>query len=558
MVRKTDSVDKRFAESEIGTMHKGWKGRIRVALVYPNRYHIGMSNLGFQTVYHLINTVGDIVCERAFLPEEEGQKTGNVTTIESKRPVSDFDIIAFSVSFENDYPHILTILEKAGIPLQTRDRESPHPLVIAGGIACFLNPEPISRFIDCFFIGEAEEIFLQLFNIFSPDEDRKSFLKRLAKNVPGIYVPAFYEAAWNTDGNFHSLEPVCDVPDKIERIYVKDLSHISTCSTILTPYTAFNRTFLIEVARGCYRGCRFCTAGYIYRPPRFRPVSMLEKDINKGLTLTNRIGLVGAAVSDHPDIRDLCTRAYKKDIRFSFSSLRADALTPELIAILRQSKVKTATLAPDAGSQRMRDVINKGITEEDILNASESLIAGGIPNIKLYFMIGLPTETIEDVESIVTLCKQVKHRFLKSSRTRKRIGEIMVSLNCFVPKPFTPFQWAPMDDGRTLKNKIKHIKNGLKRVANMRVHGDIPRWAYIQALFSRGDRKVSRILSLLNENKGNWAKTLKESPVNPDYYVLRERFPDEPLPWDFIDHGIDKSFLKKEYKRAILGKISPP
>ena len=250
--------------------------------------------------------------------------------------------------------------------------------------------------------------------------------------------------------------------------------------------------------------------------------------------MTDEIGLVGAAVSDLPDINKLCNQKFEKEIRISFSSLRADALSPELLSVLKKSKVKTATIAPDAGSERMRKIINKGITEEDILNAAETLVAEGIPNLKLYFMVGLPLETMDDVEAIVTLCKQIKHKFLKSSRARKRIGEITVSLNSFVPKPFTPFQWVAMDDIRSLKNKIKLIKQGLKRVANVRVHADIPQWAYIQALLSRGDRKVAKILSLANKNQGNWPKTFKASPINPDFYVLRERSVDELLPWDFL------------------------
>jgi radical SAM superfamily enzyme YgiQ (UPF0313 family) len=517
-----------------------------------------MSNLGFQTVYHLLNTIEDVVCERSFLPEDRDSRSASVTSIESGRPISVFDVIAFSISYENDYPNLLVILDKAGIPLRSSDRGSPHPLVIAGGVACFSNPEPISRFVDCFLIGEAEAILPRFFEAFDHHAERQLCLKTIAGCIPGTYVPEFYHAIYDPEGCFHGLEPVADMPAKIERVFVKDLAQVSTCSAILTPHTTFDRTFLIEVARGCPHGCRFCSAGFIYRPPRFRPVSLLKKNIQQGLALTSKIGLLGAAVSDHPGIHELCKTVLHEDIHISFSSLRADALSPELLTTLKQSKVKTATIAPDAGSQRMRDVINKGITEEQILNASEMLVKCGIPNLKLYFMIGLPTETRDDVEAIVMLCKQIKHRFLKSSRIRKRIGEITVSLNCFVPKPLTPFQWVAMDDVQTLKNKIRKIKDGLKRVANVRVHADVPRWAYIQAMFSRGDRKVAQILMLAHENRGNWIKTLNTSPVNPDYYVVRERSIDECLPWDFIDHGINKQFLAREYQRALEGKPSLP
>ena len=548
-------------KSEIGTIRKQWKGRIKVALVYPNTYHVGMSNLGFQTVYDLLNKIDHVVCERSFLPDDSVPAAGRIVAIESGSPISDFDIIAFSVSFENDYPNLLTILDRAGIPLRSDDRGTPHPLVIAGGIAFFSNPEPVSPFIDCFLIGEAEAILPRFFDIALPDllsQDKRTCLKTLARNVTGAYVPAFYSTTYNPDGTVCAIEPLFDVPVKIERMYMKDLSNVPTCSAIITTDTTFDSTFLIEVGRGCPHGCRFCSTGFVYRPPRFRSFSLLDKCLQQGASMTDKIGLVGAAVSDLPDINKLCGQALEKDTRISFSSLRADALSPELISILRQNKVKTATIAPDAGSERMRKVINKGITEEDVLNAAENLVAGGIPNLKLYFMIGLPTETMDDVEAIVLLCKQIKHRFLKSSRIKKRIGEITVSLNSFIPKPFTPFQWFPMDEVRSLKKKIKKIKDGLKRVANVRVHSDIPRWAYIQALLSSGDRKVAQILLLANQNQGNWPKTLKASPVNPDFYVHRERSLNELLPWDFIDNGINKSFLKQEYQRALQGKTSPP
>jgi radical SAM superfamily enzyme YgiQ (UPF0313 family) len=280
--------------------------------------------------------------------------------------------------------------------------------------------------------------------------------------------------------------------------------------------------------------------------------------MEQGALVTDKIGLVGAAVSDLPDIDNLCRQSLEQDIRISFSSLRADAFSPELLSVLRRSSVKTATIAPEAGTERLRRVINKGLTEIDILDAAETLVTGGVPNLKLYFMIGLPTETMDDIDAIVTLCKKIKHRFLESSRARKHMGEITVSLSSFVPKPFTPFQWVVLDDIGLLKEKIKKIKSGLKRVANVRLHADIPRWAYIQALLSRGDRNTAKILSLANKNQGNWAKTLKSSPINPDFYVYRERSLDELFPWDFIDHGIRKSFLKKEYKKALQGKISPP
>jgi len=562
MTRTTHKFRKNITDSETGVIRKKWNGRIRVALVYPNTYHVGMSNLGFQAVYELINTFENVVCERSFLPDDGGSgKTERITTMESGNLISAFDLIAFSVSYENDYPNLLTILEKAKLPLGSKYRGIPHPLVIAGGVAFFLNPEPLAPFIDCFLIGEAEAILPRFFDTVSHDllaQNRISCLNTLARDAPGVYVPSLYRTEYKSDGTIDSFKPISDVPEKVERQYVKDLSQIPTCSPVITPNTIFDSTFLIEVSRGCPHGCRFCGTGFVYRPPRFRPFSLLKECMEQGAAKTDKIGLVGAAVSDLPDLNKICGREFGTDARISFSSLRADALTPELLSILKKSKTKTATIAPDAGSERMRNVVNKGISESDILNAAEQIVAAGIPNLKLYFMVGLPTETMKDVDAIVILCKKIKHRFLKSSRVKKRIGEITLSLNSFVPKPFTPFQWVKMDDVHLLKEKIKKVKNGLKRVANVRVHSDIPRWAYIQALLSRGDRRVAHILSLLNKNQGNWPKTFKSSPINPDFYVLRERSLDELLPWDFIDHGIRKSFLKTEYKRALQGKTSPP
>ena len=551
MVSKVDKFQRKLAQSEIGTIRKSWRGRVKIALIYPNRYHVGMSNLGFQTLYRLFNSYDHIVCERAFLPEDEQPPQDRLRTFESGKYLHDVDIIAFSISFENDYPHALTILEYAGIGLQSKRRDEYAPLVIAGGVTCFLNPEPLSAFIDCFLIGEAESILPHLIEVFDPGEAKHSLLKSIAQKVPGAYVPAFYRPEYGNDGTLSAFVPVADVPPKIERVFTKDLADVTTQTVIITPHTTFDSTFLVEIGRGCPHGCRFCAAGFIYRPARFKPLNLIESQMKQGAAQTDTIGLVGAAVSDLPGIRELCGKFLNADVRIAFSSLRADRLAPELVAALKHSKVKTATIAPEAGSERMRNVINKGLREDEVLNAAGLLVENGIPNLRLYFMVGLPTETDADVEGIVSLCKRIKHRFLKSSRARKRIGEITVSLNCFVPKPFTPFQWEAMHGIKELKDKIKKIKAGLRKVPNIRVHADVPRWAYIQALFSRGDRRAADLLLLSHTHRGNWPQTLKNTPLNPDFYVYRRREFDELLPWDFIDHGIKKSFLWKEYQQAL-------
>ena len=514
-----------------------------------------MSNLGFQTVYAQLNHIDHVVCERAFLPEaQRANKT--LVSIESGRAIRDFDIIAFSVSFENDYANILKILSYGGIPWLSDQRSDNHPLIVGGGIACFSNPEPIAPFFDLFFLGECEGMPDKFFSLFDPAKNRHDCLITLAGNIPGIYVPKFYNVGYHDDGTISSFEPIEDVPETISKIHIKDISSFSTTSELLTYDTTFENTFLVEVSRGCGHGCRFCSAGFIYRPPRFRPLNILAENIETAACFTDQVGFMGAAVSDHPDIEKLCALAHEKKMQISFSSLRMDSLSDELVKTMRKSGIKTATIAPDAGSQRMLNVINKGVTFDHIFTAVEKLVVAGIPNLKLYFMVGLPTETIDDVHAVVTMCKKIKHDFLRLSRPQKRIGGITISLNSFVPKPVTPFQWVAMDDISTLKKKIKIVKDGLKTVPNVRIHADIPRWAFLQGLLSRGDRRVAMMIARAVENHENWPKTYRESSLNPDFYVLRKRMENEIFPWDFIVHGVEKSFLLNEYHRALDEKTT--
>jgi len=556
MASTADKLRSARLDAENGTIRKHWRNRVRVALVYPNHYRVAMANLGFQTVYHQLNAMDHVVCERAFLPEaQEGD--GPVVSLESGRRLADFDCVAFSLSFENDYPNVLTLLQKAALPLRSALRGASLPLVIAGGVAVFLNPEPLAPFFDCFLLGEAENLVKGFFKHFDPHRERRASLIELARQVPGVYVPAFYRDQYGADGTLKAFTPTEAVPEKIQRVYA-DISTAATHSTIITPDTSFDDAFLIEVSRGCHHGCRFCAAGYLYRPPRVRPLALLLDALQKGAGRSQKIGLMGTAVSDLPDLKALCAAGRKADLQLSFSSLRADALDDDLIQALRSGRLKTATIAPETGSERMRKVINKGLSEEDILSAAEKLVTGGIPNLKLYFMVGLPTETDPDIDAIIALVKQIKHRFLRSSQGRGRMGAVTVSLNAFVPKPFTPFQWVAMDEVGVLKQKIKKVKAGLKKVPNVRVHADVPRWSHLQALFSRGDRRVAQLLLLAHENHGNWPQTFKASALNADFYVHRQRSAAELLPWDFIDHGIDKAFLWNEYQRALAAKTTQP
>ncbi len=542
------------APRESGAVIKDWRGRLRVALAYPNTRALGMANLGFQAVYRLFNERDAAVCERLFLPEPGD--SAPLRSVESGRAPAEFDILAVSISFESDDVGLLRLLDMAGLPLRAVDRTPDMPVVIAGGVAPTLNPEPIAPFADLILVGEAEMLIPPFLDRFDPDADRESLFAQLAREVPGVYVPAFYESRHRADGLLAEIRPTRNLPDRVERVYLPDLAAAETCTAVISEETAFDSAFLVEVGRGCPHGCRFCSAGYVYRPPRFRGVDQLRKTMERGATETDRIGLVGAAVSDLPEVRTLCDDFSRNGVRISFSSLRADALAPELISALRDSRVRTATVAPDAGSERMRRVINKGVTEADVLSAVETLVDAGIPNLKLYFMVGLPGETREDVVAAVDLVKRVKDRFLRSSRPRGRMGEITVSVSSFVPKPVTPFQWAAMDAVPELKAKIRIIRDGLRRVANVRVHADPPKHARVQALLSRGDRRVADLLEAGYRNGENWARVFKESPVNADFFVTREREKDEPFPWEVVRHGVSREFLRREYERALAGKVS--
>lgn len=564
MSRNTEKADKalhRYTKTEIGAVRKSWKNRIRVALVYPNTYAVGMSNLGFQAVYGLLNSDPNTVCERAFLPEMQKGASPSIQSLESGKRLRDFDIIAFSVSFENDYENILSIFQQAEIPPVGSARGDPLPLVLAGGIACQLNPEPIAPFIDCFLIGEAEILIPDLLQHYDPSQPKRKVLQALARNVTGAYVPAFYQPDYDSEGRLRAFDAVDDVPSRITRVFQPDLSMAApTVSAILADETVFDQTFLIEVSRGCPHGCRFCTAGYVYRPYRYRPLSHLAQCLDAGRMKAEKIGLVGAAVSDYPDLDRLCRQTLHDGLRLSFSSLRADGLTSDTLSVLQKSGTKTVAIAPDAGSQRLRDVINKGIDESDIVNAVSSLVETGIPNLRLYFMIGLPTECTDDINAIIRLCRMVRDCFLASSRKKGSIGTITVSLSPFVPKPITPLQWAAMNPMTEIKQKIEHIRSSLKLIPNMLLHADSPRWSFIQAMLSRGSRQTADMLLSWHRHGGNWSKALKKRTAmgNIHHAVQRARALDEVLPWDFIDHGIRKDFLKKEYERALREEAFPP
>jgi radical SAM superfamily enzyme YgiQ (UPF0313 family) len=556
---------------EKGAIRKDWGGKLSVALAYPNHYRLGMSNLGFQTVYGLLNRRSEVVAERVFLPEGPEalyylQRGQPLLSCESQRPLGQFDLVAFSLSFENDYLNVLKILDLGRIPLLSETRNDSFPMVMAGGVTTFLNPEPLAAFVDFFLLGEAEAILDRFVDLFMETRaavsKRVDCLKVLARHMESIYVPSLYQIEYGADGTIRSFSPrEAGVPEKVtvacHRSYGTSEEDIPT-SPIQTPDAAFSDMVLLEVGRGCGRSCRFCAAGYAYRPPRFGRGPELLKAAEKTLRFSDRLGLVGAAISDVPDIENLVAFIVDRGGTFSVSSLRADSLSKALLDVLKQTGQRTLALAPEAGSERLRRVINKHLTLDQITDAVKMVAETGHFSLRFYFLIGLPTEGMDDVLEILDLVKRLKHLMVKASASRGKIGRIKLSVNCFVPKPSTPFQWFPLEQVASLKDKQRRLRKVLEKEGGIRVNFDVPKWAYIQALLSLGDRRVGPMLLKAHQLDGDWTKALRFSEVNPDFFVYRPKGFEETLPWDFIDHGVSKDHLFREYELALRAQESQP
>ncbi len=553
---------KALLAAERGTIVKAAGAAVEVALAYPNTYHLGMSNLGMHQIYALLNRRSDTACERIFLPDDEDRaellRTNNrLTTLERNRSLQDFSIIAFSVSFEQDYENILTLLDLAGIPLLARERREDDPLLLLGGVCATFNPEPLADFFDVVIVGEGEEIIDDFIDRFrdSRDEGRRELLRTLCA-LPGVYVPSFYEVRYNEDGTIAErkiLEPTA--PARITKHTLSDLNAIPAATAILTPHTEFSEMRLAELTRGCGRHCRFCLAGYLYLPPRRLDRETALAQAGQADADCGRIGLVGSALSDYPGIDAVCAAI---DGSISVSSLRADSASEVLIRRLAASGHKTVALAPETGSERLRRVINKGVTEADILRAAGMIFASGIPNLKLYFIVGLPTETDEDVQAIAALAEAVHCVQLEHARAAGRIGRITLSVNSFVPKPFTPFQWEPMEEVASLNRKHRALRKAVAGIGNTHLIHDLPKWEYVQALLSRGDRRVGAVIRAVHENHGDWRAAMRNRVPPTDFFVTRQRGADEVFPWDFIDIGVRKDYLRNEYRRAREGAYTPP
>ena len=554
----------RLLSQETGTIRKDWGGRVSFALVYPNTYAVGMSNLGFQTIYRHLNALPDVVCERVFLPDPEDlpeyQRTGTVPfSLESKRPLAEFDLVGFSITYEGDYINTLRLLRMAGIPLRAGDRRPEDPMVLMGGVCAFANPEPIAPFMDFVVVGEGEEIVGEIVAAYREaygdtslsDRRREALLEKLTP-IPGIYVPGRYAVAYRDDGTIADVRPEDAAPAVVTKRRLKKVDEFRTISLLRTPNAEYGHLALLEVGKGCGRGCRFCLEGQIYRPVRHRSLETLRETVREIKKDSNRVGLVGACVSDYPWIGGLMGVLAEEGVEVSISSIRADSLTEELVSSLKRGGHRTLTVAPEAGTERLRHVIRKDISDAQLDDACDLVRSHGIPNLKCYFMIGLPTETDEDVEAIPRLAARLLERLRAPSRQGEPFGRLTLSISSFVPKPWTPFQWAAFDSVSRLEAKLRTIKAGVRRLYNVRVLHENPREAYLQALLARGDRRVGDLIERAARLDGDWRTALREWDGDPDFYTHRERALGETMPWDHLDVGVRKAGLIREHQRAGL------
>jgi radical SAM superfamily enzyme YgiQ (UPF0313 family) len=527
---------------ERGTVFKDPGGKINIALVYPNKYSIGMSSLGFQGIYGFLNSMQDVVCERVFLPDEDDleeymRTNTRIFTLESKRTLDRFDIIAFSVSFENDYPNIVKILKLAKIGVKSIERDDSGPLVIMGGVCAFYNPEPLSEFIDVSFTGEAEDM-LRDFLFLQRAPGKTGLLERLLSHE-GMYIPRYYSVEYDDSGIIIRRSAINNAPSVIRKQTVADLSKSFMKSASTTPEIEFSNMYLLEAMRGCPWSCRFCLAGHIYKPARKKDFALLKGEIEEALLMTRRVGLIGPSLSDYPHAEEILMM---EGVDFSITSLRANIKSARIAALMKGHK--SVSIAPEAGTERLRTVINKRITEKDILDTARHILNGDIETLRLYFMIGLPTETNEDIVGIIDLVKKV--------RANSRKGYITLSISTFVPKPFTPFQWHPMVPLKEVKARLKMIKKGLLEQKGVRVFHDVPKYAYMQGLFALGNRRAGALIERIASGDSLALKD-RSFERDLDFFVFRKKDISENLPWDFIDAGVSKEKLWQEYREAIEG-----
>jgi radical SAM superfamily enzyme YgiQ (UPF0313 family) len=550
---------------EVGYVRKPHGGRLRVALAFPNTYYVGMSNLGLQTVYKLFNQLDNVVCERVFLPPKQELQMlldsgTRLVTIESQMPVNEFDVFAFSVSFEWDYTNVLTMLRLAGMPLYAAERGTRDPLVVIGGAVTFVNPEPLAPFADVIAAGEGESLIPALARVMTDASSRQETLEALV-GERGFYIPSFYDVHYEAEGIVQRFEPKpgTGAPPVVKKAAVKTTETLDPPSTVIyTPDTEFGSRFLVEVVRGCANLCRFCWAGYNYLPVRPFPADRILALAQSAKPHANRAGLVSIALCDHPEIERILQSLHDMGYSISPASLRLDDLTPEIVRLLKASGEKSLTIAPETGSDRLRRVINKTMTNEEILQKAELIFSSGFENLKLYFMIGLPTETDEDLDAIRDLSLQLRSVMLRYARRRGQLGRIVGSVNPLIPKPGTAYQWIPLEDPASIDRKTRRLKSSLSGIDNVYFSVKSERHSYYQALLSLGDRRVAPAIVAAERNGGNWRAAVAEAGLNADAYLFRDKSNDAVLPWDIIDGGMKQGFFRSEWQKALNAETTLP
>ena len=588
--RIVESYRRRLATEEGWTLKRG--ARLRVALCYPNVYGVGMANLGFQSVYELFNRVPEVSCERVFLPDEaearEYERTATpLLSLESQTPVRDFDILAFSISFETDFLNMARMLRLARVPVWAKDRTHHDPLVVMGGAASFLNPEPIAEFTDVVAVGEGEILVPRLVDLLFENSDeggtKEDLLLKLARVGRGFYVPSLYEVTYKADGMVEAYTPRAEgVPASVGRIVaaenpkegslrramrrgdaeivekLKEPEVFAPSSIIWAPEAEMGERFLVEISRGCSQGCRFCWAGFNYWPPRVVPARDILAKAAEWRARTDKIGLVSTAVCDHPEISEILGGLRAMGYKISVSSLRLDQIEDELLDALVLSGDQQIAVAPETGSDRLRRVINKNLTNDEIVEICGAVFDRGMLTVKLYMMTGLPTETDEDLEAMVSLVTRIKDRMLEAGRRFGRAGKIIPALNGFVPKPNTPFQWEPICEERELKRRLKWLSKNLARIPNVEVRVMSARIAHEQALYSSGDRRVARVIESAARRGGDLHAALRETGIDPAFHTSRARPYEEVLPWEIVDSGMGRPFLEKEHQRSHAARSTAP
>ena len=561
----------RRAREQTITAHRKGGGDIRVHVAYPNNYWVAMSNLGFQAVVHLFQSESGVDVDRAFLPDGSEPVRSHESrwkTFEDGREIRECDVLGFSLSFETDYPHLVRMLDNQGILAighEARERliaeSAAHiPITIAGGTGVTLNPEPVADLVDVIALGEAEEMIPEIVRALrelkARGANREEVLLQLA-HIEGLYIPRFHTPHYHENGTISGISVDPRVPGRPRRRFVKDISKFPTYSRIVTPDTEFKSMFLTETGRGCEMGCRFCVAGYIYRPVRKRSEESIAETVQIGMKATPAVGFVGASVSSHKAISTLAKSVADAGGRASLSSIMSQKVTKELAASITESEYKTVALAPEAGSERLRRAAGKRVSNAQVLEAASMLAESGIKGFKLYYIVGLPTERDEDVDAIAELSIAIRNRVLEISKSSGVAAWVQLSVNPFIPKASTPFQWEPMLDLKMLDQKIERVHSLIKRTPNLEMRFEPPKESYFQALLSRGDRRVAKLLVHAEKEGKDWKWALQQarkqlfSEIPPLEFYSSRRIPyDEILPWEVVDSRIDRALLERECRRA--------